>query len=64
MSKSEITRHQRKGESRAHSQFRKYAMKKMRAVVNHVEYERHHGFESARRGDPVAPVEPEAPSTI
>ncbi len=59
MSMAERSRHtNRKGESRAHSRLRKYAMKKMRAVVNHVDYERHHGFESAKRGDSVPPVGP------
>jgi hypothetical protein len=56
MSMSERTRHQRKGESKAHSVHHKYEGKKMAAVVNHVDYERHHGFESARRGDSVPPL--------
>lgn len=50
MSMAERSRHQRKGESRAHSLRRKYSFKKMTAVLNHIDYERHHGFESARRG--------------
>jgi hypothetical protein len=58
MSMSEKSRHQRKGESRQHSVHRKYGLKKMAAVVNHIDFERHHGFESAKRGDPVPPVEP------
>lgn len=58
MSMAEKRRHQRKGESRAHSVNRKYGLKKMAAVVNHIDFERHHGFESAKRGDPVPPVEP------
>ena len=59
MSMAERSRHtSRKGESRAHSHSRKYAMKKLRAVVSHVDYERHHGFESAKRGDSVPPAGP------
>jgi hypothetical protein len=30
----------------------------MAAVVNHVDYERHHGFESAKRGDSVLRIDP------
>lgn len=48
----------RKGESRAHSLQRKYGFKKMAAVVNHVAYARHHGFESAKRGESVPRVHP------
>jgi len=58
MSKAGKTWHGRKGESRSHSLYRKYGQKKMVAVVNHIEYERHHGFESAKRGDSVPPVAP------
>jgi len=58
MSMAERTRHQRKGESKQHSMHRKYENKKMASVVNHVEYERHHGYESAKRGDSVPPVRP------
>jgi hypothetical protein len=50
MSRGERTRHHRKGESREHSVHRKYGLKKMATVVNHIEYERHHGYESAKRG--------------
>ncbi|MEJ0073500.1 MAG: hypothetical protein WDN27_05495 [Candidatus Saccharibacteria bacterium] len=38
----------RKGESKAHSAAHKYDMKKMASVVNHVDFERHHGFESTK----------------
>jgi hypothetical protein len=58
MSMAERKRHQRKGESRERSVHRKYEDKKMAAVVNHVTYERHHGYESAKRGDSVPPVQP------
>ena len=59
MSMAEKHRHDtRKGESKVRSQFHKYALQKKAAVVNHVEYERHHGFESSKRGDSVPPVEP------
>jgi len=51
MSMAERRKHlTRKGESKAHSLAHKYDMKKMTSVVNHVDYERHHGFESAKRG--------------
>lgn len=50
MSMAEKKRHNsRKGESKAHSLAHKYDMKKMATVVNHVDYERHHGFESDKR---------------
>ncbi|GEM_PF-904811 len=58
MSMAARKRHQHKGESKEHSMHRKYQDKKMAAVVNHVEYERHHGYESAKRGDSVPPVAP------
>jgi hypothetical protein len=48
MSMSEKQRHQRKGESKAHSAAHKYDMRKMATVVNHVDYERHHGYESTK----------------
>ena len=51
MSMLEKNRHQRKGESKAHSQAHKYDMKKMSTVVNHVFDERHHGFESTKHKD-------------
>lgn len=54
MSMAEKSRHNnanRKEESRARSQNRKYEMKKMATVVNHVDYERHHGYESAKRDE-------------
>ena len=54
MSMAEKSRHSnanRKEGSRARSQNHKYEMKKMATVVNHVDYERHHGFESAKRGE-------------
>lgn len=48
----------RRKESKLRSQFRKYAMKKSATVINHIEYERHHGFESTKhkigRGMPEA----------
>jgi len=50
MSMAEKKRHMdKKGESKAHSLAHKYDMKKMASVVNHVDYERHHGFESDKR---------------
>jgi hypothetical protein len=57
MSKAGKSRHNHKGESRQQSLRRRYESKKMTAVINHIEYERHHGFESARRGDSVPPVQ-------
>lgn len=48
MSMAEKNRHNRKGESKAHSMAHKYDMKKMASVVNHIDYERHHGFESTK----------------
>jgi hypothetical protein len=54
MSMAEKYRHSHlnhREESKARSNARKYEMKKMAVVVNHVEYERHHGFESAKRGE-------------
>jgi hypothetical protein len=54
MSMAEKFRHSninRREESKVRSLHRKYEMKKMAAVVNHIDYERHHGFESARRGE-------------
>lgn len=61
MSMGEKTRHNngsKRKESRVRSLLRKYSIKKNTTVINHIEYERHHGFESAKRGDPVPPVEP------
>lgn len=55
MSMAEKNKHQRKGESKAHSLAHKYDMKKMAAVVNHQDYERHHGYESAKRGEKQLP---------
>lgn len=49
MSLREKMRRQRKGESRAHSRLHKHDGHKMAAVVNHVHFERQHGFESAHR---------------
>jgi len=39
-----------KKESRAHSMAHRYDFKKMTSVVNHIDYARHHGYESAHRG--------------
>lgn len=61
MSMGEKFRHNngnRRKESRARSLWRRYSIKKSTTVINHIDYERHHGFESAKRGDPVPPVEP------
>lgn len=52
MSMADKKRHQgRNGESKAHSLAHKYDMKKMASVVNHVDHERHHGFESTKHKD-------------
>ncbi len=37
-----------KGGSKAHSAAHKYDTHKMTTVVNHVHFERHHGFESTK----------------
>lgn len=51
MSMLEKNRHQRKGESKAHSQLHKHDSHKMMTVVNHNRTERNHGYESAKRGE-------------
>jgi hypothetical protein len=52
MSMAEKKRHlTRKGESKAHSLAHKHDSHKMASVVNHNHFERHHGFESAKRGE-------------
>ncbi len=52
MSMEERNRHlTRKGESKAHSLAHKYDTHKMATVVNHNHFERHHGFESAKRSE-------------
>lgn len=52
MSKAERSRHNNNGsrreESKERSQLRKYEVKKQAAVINHINYERHHGFESTK----------------
>lgn len=52
MSMAERSRHNnhasRKEESKERSQFRKYEVKKQAAVINHINFERHHGFESTK----------------
>ncbi len=48
MSMAEKNRHHRKGESRAHSLAHKHDSHKMATVVNHVHFERNHGFESTK----------------
>lgn len=40
--------HNRKGISRARSLLHKYDGHKIASVVNHVHFERHHGFESTK----------------
>jgi len=56
MSMAERNRHlTRKGESKAHSVAHKYDTHKMANVVNHNHFERHHGFESAKRSEKKAP---------
>jgi len=51
MSMAEKSRHQRKGESKAHSLAHKYDSHKMSSVVNHNHFERHHGFESTKHAE-------------
>lgn len=51
MSLREKSRHQRKGVSKVRSTLHKYDGRKMAAVVNHHHFERHHGYESAKRGE-------------
>lgn len=51
MSMAEKSRHSnvnRRHESRARSLLRKYRMKKGTSVINHIDFERHHGFESTK----------------
>jgi hypothetical protein len=50
MSKAAKFRHTNanREESKERSQVRKYEMKKQVAVINHINYERHHGFESTK----------------
>ncbi len=48
MSLREKARHQRKGMSRARSMFHKHDGHKMASVVNHIHFERFHGFESTK----------------
>lgn len=51
MSMTEKSRHSnanRREESKERSQSRKYAMKKSATVINHIDFERHHGFESTK----------------
>lgn len=56
MSMAERNRHlTRKGESKAHSVAHKYDTHKMANVVNHNHFERHHGFESAKRSERKTP---------
>lgn len=51
MSQREKSRHQRKGMSKVRSALHKYDGRKMAAVVNHIHFERHHGYESSKRGE-------------
>ncbi len=51
MSMREKAHHQRKHSSRARSLMHKHDGSKMRAVVNHVHFERLHGFESTKHRD-------------
>lgn len=55
MSLREKMRHQRRGMSRARSNMHKHDGHKMQVVVNHVHFERLHGFEGAKHKAP--PVE-------
>ncbi|MBL8121922.1 hypothetical protein JNM87_04205 [Candidatus Saccharibacteria bacterium] len=48
MSLDEKMRHHRKGMSRARSMLHKHDGHKMSTVVNHVHFERLHGFESTK----------------
>ncbi|QQS69456.1 hypothetical protein IPP75_06145 [Candidatus Saccharibacteria bacterium] len=50
--------HHRKGISRARSLLHKYDGHKMTTVVNHVHFERFHGFESTKHKDKSAGVMP------
>ncbi len=58
MSLRERSRHQRKGMSRARSLLHKYDGRKMANVVNHVHFERFHGFESTKHKDAVSSTTP------
>lgn len=63
MSLAEKNRHHLqpgKGESRAHNLHHRFDLRKMSSVVNHIHFERHHGFESAKRG----PKENSAEGTV
>ena len=51
MSLREKMRHQHKSGSKIRSILHKYDGHKMANVVNHVHFERRHGYESARRSD-------------
>ena len=51
MSMSEKNKHARKSESKAHSIAHKHDSHKMANVVNHINYERHNGFESTKHKD-------------
>ena len=51
MSMAEKNRHQRKGESKAHSVAHKHDKHAMAVKVLHNHFERNHGFESAKRGE-------------
>ena len=55
MSMREKLRRQRKGESKARSQHHKHDSHKMAAVVNHIHFERFHGYESSKRSDESQP---------
>lgn len=51
MSMAERSRHNsgsRKEGSKARSQQHKFEVKKHTAVINHINYERHHGYESTK----------------
>ncbi|HET6924840.1 MAG TPA: hypothetical protein VFH39_03365 [Candidatus Saccharimonadales bacterium] len=60
---AEKNRRQPKGkaQSRARATAHKYDMKKMATVVNHVDYERRHGYESAHHREKKAGRRPESP---
>lgn len=51
MSLREKSRHQRKGVSKTRSLLHKHDGHKMASVVNHIHFERHHGFESSKRNE-------------
>lgn len=60
MSMAEKHRHltPRKGESKAHSLAHKHDGHKLATVVNHVHFERNHGFESTKHKDKNAQPHP------